>query len=155
MQVGNSRVKKILMGDKVVYQDSDGWIPLELPPTAIDGVVLFKDNGDGTASIAGTALYKLPLETETLLTPPTGYSFSSVNWNFGPGSISGICMFGGFGNNAGGTPYSAPVTVDSGNLIIHSKVVAYMNSLTIGFTQAATTNGPSSAMPAIVGIEKV
>lgn len=54
MQVGNSRVKKILMGDKVVYQDSDGWIPLELGPEVIGDVFGKIDKEQSCLYLSGT-----------------------------------------------------------------------------------------------------
>lgn len=85
IDLGSNRVSKIMAGTATVYQDSDGWIPLELPD-GVSGTVFFKDNGDGVASLVGAAALPSTMIVNSkylLLNPPKGYAFISDSWHAG------------------------------------------------------------------------
>lgn len=157
IEVGDKKVKKIMVGEKVIYRDSDGWIPLKLPDSAMDGLVLFRDNGNGTASIAGAAHYKLPAYGESpaiMLLPPDGYEFSSIPWDQG-NVIKGIAAYYGQTGNSNGTGRELTTSIDSGNVLAKAGLNAEVNNVTVFFTQNTSQHDAKDAMPALLGIIKV
>lgn len=157
MQVGNSRVKKILMGDKVVYQDSDGWIPLKLPD-GVTGSAFFKDNNDGTASLAGILQFVLNGKPITLLNPPDGYSFTGIDWNAdkqNEGSQHGIMG----GNNYQGKWSSSNdvfnTRVANGSLNVLSGNYSSSGRRIVFLCKTCTTYLSEDADPALISIKKV
>jgi len=155
MQVGNSKVKKILMGDKVVYRDSDGWIPLKLGPE-VTGNVFFKDNGDGTGKIAGNIsanMSKDGTKPDLCVYAPQGYSFSEIDWmdeSFGPGIMATF----GYSGSSGGIGGPIFIQVKSGNMYMYNPNTS-SGIATIRFTQSATSSKKVTADAAIIGITKV
>lgn len=168
MQVGNSKVKKILVGDKVIYRDSDGWIPLELAD-GVNGKVFFKDNGDGTAGLIGNLVFESTSTSGTnygtghsLVNPPQGYKFTSLDWNYLGETSNSIGTLGNMTNDSwfGSTPGSAIVDIEDGalNATMIRCYAGVTKPLTLisfsHFYTIANDNLVNAALPAIVGIEK-
>ena len=113
----------MLVGEDVLYLNSEGWIPLKMPE-GITGEVMFRDNGDGTASLLGVARIKhIALDTPyTLLLAPKGYEFVSDSFHYvNDHYISGL---NGYLDSDGMVTQSnfgrapAQVSYDSGNMIV-------------------------------------
>lgn len=169
MQIGESRVKKILVGDKVVYQDSDGWIPLELPD-GVSGNVFFKDYSNGTAGLIGSISFSSASDISSIyakghamLNAPTGYKFVDANWLTSGSSNKAISTLGNLYNDTQSPSVvgSAYVSFLNGN-ILASKVVCYASvtnsKVVISFNRSSTDTKSEVvdwASPAIVSIEKI
>ncbi|MBY7145263.1 hypothetical protein I2491_00455 [Levilactobacillus brevis] len=171
INLGNKKVSKLLVGSNVIYQDSDGWIPLELPD-GVTGQVFFKDNGDGTASLAGSVSTpdRMNIGVENLiLSPPSGYAFISDNWTMHNGG-SGIELFptyvfadGSVEQTNFGTGFTAIPSYKLGNLYLKNTYAypGYDSSGMSGpveviFSKNLTVkNAASLATPVIINIEKV
>lgn len=168
MQVGNSRVKKIMMGDKVVYQDSDGWIPLELPD-GVNGLVFFKDYGDGTAGLTGSLGFATTAKMYTtfspghlILTPPQGYCFLDTKWRTDTENVDKMMVYGS--RSDGGAPImytSAWLQFSEGNISI-SQLMNGQNVdgkllILVSFNRINTDleNVEGNALPAVVNIKRV
>lgn len=78
LQTNAKPVLKIYKGETEIWSDTNYWTPCQLG-TGITGMVLFKNNGNGTASLIGSI--QSPDDTNRLLVyPPTGYQFVSELW---------------------------------------------------------------------------
>lgn len=157
INLGNKKVSKLLVGSNVIYQDSDGWIPLELPD-GVTGQVFFKDNGDGTAKLAGNLCFDfIANQVVKLLSPPQGYTFTSAKWNVAQsnGYVEGIVSM----NELRGSipPSTGVVSTEIYEGCIFCSKINLGNNFkrTIALTQSSTITGESSADPAIIGIAKV
>lgn len=151
IEIGDKKVKKIMVGDKVVYKDSDGWVPLALPD-GVSGTVLFKDNGDGTACLAGAVAFSMsgPGWVANVIKPPVGYRFAKTDWPakntyaFVSGSTITIAVAGSVTNGLiGFTVYEPNVSNTFAGRVLFSLT---------SYTTASTSAG---AEPALVEIEKV
>lgn len=158
IEIGDRDVKDMRIGESVIYRDSDGWIPLKLPDTVIDGCVLFRDNGDGTASLVGSIRANYsgtasgPLTH--LLTPPDGYEFSDPKWNQDYLS-KGIMAFYNLERVWSGSPISVwPVILD-GNLYGGSNHADRNSNITFFFSASTSEVDVKESGPAIIGIKKV
>lgn len=155
MQVGNSKVKKILVGDKVIYRDSDGWIPVKLGDE-VEGMVFFKDNGNGICQLVGAISGDLSRKasTPTLgIYAPSGYAFTQVDWNNSSKTTSILAAFG-FGKGSSGVNGPVFVEVINGNLYFYNPNTS-TDIITIRFTQSASDMNSASAAPAIIKAEQV
>lgn len=135
----------------------NGWIPLDLPSTVIDGNVFFIDNGNGTAGLAGTIRSNVGKNSGAptlLLNPPAGYVFTSANWDEGTGYKGSAASYG-FGKRSGGIWYGVIPLIINGALWVYSNSSDTYNNMTIWLTAAASDSSSLSANPAIVGIAKV
>lgn len=170
IELGNHRVSKIAKDNQVVYQDSGGWIPLELPE-GVSGKVLFKDNRDGTGQLIGTVGFQCSTinpTTITLLQAPNGISFVSTdNWTYfnesEPCSVDFTTQqvqVGGFSRGSG----SATVKAVGGDLVanvpranslyVSGMVMSYINFCLATTKYAALEDKQRSfADPAILKIE--
>ncbi|WP_203638868.1 hypothetical protein [Levilactobacillus wangkuiensis] len=154
MQVGNKRVRKVLVGGEVVYRDSGGWIPLELPD-GVNGLVFFRDNEDGTASLLGNCSFLYKTKKFCILNPPKEYAFTSFNWK-SPGTndtryLHSAGIYGA--NQAVFIP-----EVASGALFFtgsSAPVAPSYQTFMFNFCLGYTTMDTSDSSPAIIGIEKV
>lgn len=129
IEIGDRDVKDMRIGESVIYRDSDGWIPLKMPDDVTDGLVMFRDNHDGTASLVGAVTLPLMVVNQRyqLLLPPSGYAFISDNWT-GP-SVSGsdgkneILAIPGYGQEDSsnfGSMFAAMTEYVGGVLVLHS-----------------------------------
>ncbi|NLR08654.1 MULTISPECIES: hypothetical protein [Lactobacillaceae] len=169
MQVGNSKVKKILVGDKVIYRDSDGWIPLELPD-GVNGVILFRDKGDNTAELTGTLGFATTSQTYTtyspghlVLTPPQGYQFVDTDWKTDTENKSKMRVYGSRSTGGQAIMYTdATLQFSEGNIsfsqIYNSQNVNGAHLILASFNRINTNylaNAEEDALPAIVNIKRV
>lgn len=155
IEVGDKKVKKIMVGDKVIYQDSDGWIPLELGGE-VEGMAFFKANGDGTCQLAGAISANISKDDSnpTLgIYAPNGYEFTQVNWNTSSYSTSILATFG-FGKGSSGVSGPVFVKIIDGNLYF-TNPNTNTSIITVRFTQSATDKGSLLASPALLGITQV
>ncbi|WP_258115654.1 hypothetical protein [Levilactobacillus yiduensis] len=149
MQVGNKRVKKVLVGTNVVYRDSDGWVPLELPD-GVSGNVFFKKLNETTAQVTGTisAYFK----SKASITPfilPDGYKVTSIKWDYWPDDGVYMPSFAGTTNG-----FITPSVVDGEVVLTNDTLADYSNNW-VSFNQITTTSGPGrSASPAVISISK-
>ena len=133
INLGGKKVAKMLVGSSVIYQDSDGWIPLELPD-GVSGLVLFRDNEDGTAGLIGSlefttvsTTYGIYAQGHLVLTPPHGYYFMDTNWVDDTENKNKMRVYGSRSN--GGTPImytDAHLQFSEGN-IYFSQIVNNQN----------------------------
>ncbi|KRM93586.1 hypothetical protein FC56_GL000300 [Lentilactobacillus senioris DSM 24302 = JCM 17472] len=76
------QITKISVGDKIIMDTtkSDGWIKLDHADNLItDSLILFRDNGDGTASITGGIKFSGDTDNSiTVVNPPDGYNFTGA-----------------------------------------------------------------------------
>lgn len=169
MQIGNSKVKRILVGDKVVYRDSDGWIPLELPD-GVNGLVLFRDKGDGTAELTGSLEFSTTAKIYTtfspghlILTPPQGYQFTETNWRVDTENKDKMCIY--HSRSDSGVPVmfgDAYLQFSDGNVsfsqVVNGDNVNGTQLVLVSFNQANTSTpvtAEDGALPAIINIERV
>ena len=145
-----------------IQYETDGWRPLKLP-SGITGQVFFKDNGNGTASLAGTIRAMLPenpsggLGSQVLvLTPPAGYSFTGVDWNQGvaTGNAKEMMAVAGLGDHSSGFSIDVAFKAVNGNFYAQNDG-HYGEDVTMNFTESRTVVTSKSAGPAIVSISHV
>lgn len=157
MNVGSNRVDKIMVGASTVYQDSDGWIPLELPD-GVNGAVFFKDNGDGTAGLIGvltTNFTAQKTDPTEIIIPPEGYAFSSVNWPSVNSSMSSILGLHDLLQSSSGIGVTILPIIADGKMYAYSSSQTYVNGITLVFSSNTTEKHTDVNGPAIVGITKV
>lgn len=161
-----SEVSKVTLGGDTVWQNSGGWVPLVLPE-GLNGTVLFRDNGDGTASLAGGVRFlHVVLNTKNaLLNAPEGYKFFSGNFNYiTSNQLRGI--EGYLDENGKPIQINAPVvetvvSYDDGNLqAAFKKFIDYQDNgrsfVDIIFSQAMSSNSGEGNPTALqINIEKV
>lgn len=127
-------------------------------PDGVTGQVFFKDNGDGTAKLAGNLCFDfISNQAVKLISPPQGYAFTGAKWNAAQsnGYVEGVVSLNEL---MGSLPPSTSVisTAISEGCIFCSEINLGNNSKkTILLTQSSTITGESSAEPAIIGIAKV
>lgn len=156
INLGGKKVAKMLVGSSVIYQDSDGWIPLENSSDVIDGKVMFRDNGDGTGKLLGSiSFYGVSPITKRIIvvTPPEGYEFTNIdNWKNMNGAPV-IQYASGLGKGSAGVTYTSSIEIANGCLAIYD--VGNMGINTIRFTESVTGTSSTSADPVTIGIAKV
>lgn len=157
MNLGSDRVSKIMAGNNTVYQDSNGWIPLELPD-GVNGAVFFKDYGDGTAGLIGVLTTNFTTQKATpteIIIPPEGYVFSSVNWPGVNSSMSSILGLHELLQSSSGIGVTVLPVISDGKMYAYSSSQAYVNDITLVFSSNTTEKHASANGPAIVGITRV
>ncbi|AYM03563.1 hypothetical protein D8911_11420 [Levilactobacillus brevis] len=160
LEVPNS-VSKVTLGSDTIWQNSDGWVPMKLP-SGVTGNVMFKDYGNGTAGLCGVITFKFVRISGwtpvTMLVPPDGYKFTSVDWNANDGSMGVSKSIMGFQALAGQQSQSNSVNtkiVDGNLLAVSSNYSSTTFVSTTIFTKSSTVYRSSSGEPAIIKIEKV
>ena len=151
-------VQKVLVGDDLLYQDSDGWIPLKNTTDVVDGQVLFKDNLDGTGSLLGavTILSNTGIGSSySIIELPKGYQFAdNIDWNISSNNDDGLINYSGsYGNGSAGVWYSAEASAKSDRLQVSR--ITNAGRCTFRFTQADVRRSENTANPATIGIKKV
>lgn len=169
INLGNKKVSKMLIGSNVIYQDSDGWIPLTLP-NGVTGLVLFRDNENGTAGLVGSLEFTTTATTygymspgHLVLTPPHGYYFMDTKWLIDSENTNKMTVYGS--RSDGGTPImytDAYLQFSEGNIyfsqISNDQSVSGKLLVLASFNQVNTTssnNAGEGALPAIVNIKRV
>ncbi|MCM6799418.1 hypothetical protein NE303_11035 [Levilactobacillus brevis] len=131
------------------------WRPLTLK-NSNSGTILFKDNGNGTASLTGSANFTVAKGTKTLtpaITPPTGYIFTSLNWNEHSYN-NGVWANKYMGSGSSGVPGSFDTIISNG-------VICFLgqddndNPITFSPSELTTVNNSTACNPALVSISKV
>jgi len=135
--------------------EASAWRPLTLE-NANNGAILFKDNGDGTASLTGSANFVIAADSGVIteaIYPPSGYQFSSLAWNKGVNG-NGIYAIGGRSGTSGGSIYTPSAFIDNGKICFKGGSYSYPEFM---FSPCLNTTDKtsSSCEPAIVGITKV
>lgn len=142
------RVNKIFHGSTQVYSDNTTWTALKLGPN-VTGMVVFRDNGNGTGSLAGSVQVQ-GIASQLVLYPPEGYQFTSVNWSLHYINTQGIGGYQGIG-------YSGNPSIVNGNLYfadLSSSSTYYSITFQQGMMMSNSTNINGSD-PAIIGIKSV
>lgn len=135
--------------------EASAWRPLTLE-NANNGAILFKDNGDGTASLTGSANFVIAADSGVIteaIYPPSGYQFSSLAWNKGVNG-NGIYAIGGRSGTSGGSIYTPSAFIDNGKICFKGGSYSYPE-LMFSPCLNTTDKTSSSCEPAIVGITKV
>ncbi|RWZ41070.1 hypothetical protein EQG69_04885 [Levilactobacillus brevis] len=159
INLGNKKVSKLLVGSNVIYQDSDGWIPLELPDAVKDGAVFFKDNGDGTASLSGSICVNDHGKTNgyyPIVLPPKGYRFTDISsWMQRSGSTRIYAYANNSIDGVGVSKNYDAVEIVDGALNRNFTNYAADTIYYIFFAKNGTLSTTISAAPATIGIEKI
>ncbi|WP_260145477.1 hypothetical protein [Levilactobacillus brevis] len=136
--------------------EASAWRPLTLK-NSTSGTILFKDNGDGTASLTGTAIFTIAKGMKKLIpaiTPPTGYTFTSLKWNIDSWNEHGVWANNDMGGGSSGVVESFDTTISNGNLCFlgqddDTKIITFSPS------ELTTISGATTGDPALVSISKV
>ena len=135
--------------------EDSAWRPLTLK-NSTSGIILFKDNGDGTASLTGSATFTVAKGTTTqtpAITPPTGYTFTSLKWNednYGNGVWANKEM----GNGSGGMLDIFYITISNGNICFLGQYDT-THAVTFSPSELTTIRNSVECNPALVSISKV
>lgn len=167
INLGNKKVSKLLVGSNVIYQDSDGWIPLELPD-GVTGQAFFKDIGSNAAFLSGVISFSATSDKIKLISPPDGYRFSQFNWNatgLAGGAIvecdnsKGVLTGYDTLNQHNMFAALAQMTLSDGDLLFNNFVSNVNNSIgydvTLSLCRRMTRDMISGTIPATMGIERV
>lgn len=136
--------------------EDSAWYPLTLKNSS-SGIILFKDNGNGTASLTGSANFTVAKGTKTLtpaITPPTGYTFTSLKWKIDSWNEHGVWANNDMGGGSSGVVESFDTTISNGNLCFlgqddDTKIITFSPS------ELTTVNNSTDCNPALVSISKV
>lgn len=135
--------------------EASAWRPLTLE-NSNNGTILFKDNGDGTASLTGSANFVIAAASGVIteaIDPPSGYQFSSLAWNKGTDG-DGIFAIGGRSGTSGGPIYTPGALINNGKICFKGGSSSYPE-LMFSPCLNTTDKTSSSCEPAIVKIKKV
>lgn len=135
--------------------EASAWRPLKLENSQ-HGVILFKDNGDGTASLTGSATFVLGEGKTTffpIITPPVGYTFTSLKWTQSNDGNSVRAVIGTNGSSVG-TTIVVTAGLSNGNIcFVGGTYGSY--AVTFSPSELTTLSSGISCNPALVGISKV
>ena len=136
--------------------ENSAWRPLTLT-NSTSGTVLFKDNGDGTASLTGSCTFSVPsgkTNIVSIIIPPSGYSFSSLLWNKGT-SKYGIFAYSGVNGVSAGATQEVVTVLQNGKIcVVGDPGSSYAYTVLFHVSKSMTDNTSGSGDPAIVGITK-
>lgn len=141
------RVVKKFRGTNETFTDTSTWVLLK-NGTDVTGTVLFRDNGDGTASLAG-GLQVQGVASKVVLYPPAGYAFVATHWDRKWVNLGGIGNFGGMGGGI------SPKVVD-GNLTLAYTGTNGATYYAITFQQGmlnSTATSTTGSDPALIDIK--
>lgn len=98
---------------KKMFDNTEKWLQLTNPVGSQNGLILFKDNGNDTATLTGTFLRGAYDANKITLAPPEGYKFTSDAYvmqeaHSGPNTINFNGALDGL---------SLKITASSGNLV--------------------------------------
>ncbi|WP_437695983.1 hypothetical protein ACSOCI_08935 [Levilactobacillus brevis] len=147
--------KSVATSDDLKSLEASAWRPLTLA-NSTSGTILFKDNGDGTASLIGSATFTIAKGTTTLtpvITPPTGYTFTSLKWSKGTNN-KGVYVTGNMTGVSSGISYIFDTSLSNGDICF---LGSYDNTYTVTFSpsELTTLNTAAACNPALVSISKV
>lgn len=154
--------KSVATRDDLKSLEASAWRPLKLL-SSTSGAVLFKDNGDGTASLTGSAMFNVATSKDNFVAEvdaPDGYVFTSVDWKINIDSstqIIGINSQYAISETGSSSSWQAlKVRIQDGNLLIGGSNNWNQNNL-ITFN-AFNTNLKTVSLagsPATIGITKL
>lgn len=147
--------KSVATSDDLKSLEASAWRPLTLA-NSTSGTILFKDNGDGTASLIGSATFTIAKGTKTLtpvITPPTGYTFTSLKWSKGTNN-KGVYVTGNMTGVSSGISYVFDTSLSNGDICF---LGSYDDTYTVTFSpsELTTLNTAAACNPALVSISKV
>lgn len=147
--------KSVATSDDLKSLEASAWRPLTLA-NSTSGTILFKDNGDGTASLIGSATFTIAKGTKTLtpvITPPTGYTFTSLKWSKGTNN-KGVYVTGNMTGVSFGTSYIFDTSLSNGDIcFLGSSDDIY--TVTFSPSELTTLSDSIECNPALVSISKV
>lgn len=147
--------KSVATSDDLKSLEASAWRPLTLA-NSTSGTILFKDNGDGTASLIGSATFTIAKGTTTLtpvITPPTGYTFTSLKWSKGINN-KGVYVTRNMTGVSSGTSYVFDTSLSNGDIcFLGSSDDIY--TVTFSPSELTTLNTAAACNPALVSISKV
>ena len=153
--------KSVATSDDLKSLEASAWRPLKLV-SSTSGAILFKDNGDGTASLTGSAIFNVAPGKDNFVAEvdaPDGYVFTSVDWKINIGSstqIIGIKSQYAISETSNSQQQALKVRIQDGNLLIGGSDHWNLNNL-ITFNAYATNLKTVSlaGSPATIGITKL
>jgi len=151
--------KSVATSDDLKSLETSAWRPLKLV-SSTSGTILFKDNGDGTASLTGSAIFNVAPDKDNFIAKvdaPDGYVFTSVDWKINIDSSTQIIGINSQYaiSETGSNWHALKVKIQDGNLLIGGSNNWNENNL-ITFN-AFTTNLKDVSLagsPATIGITK-
>ncbi|WP_373879824.1 pyocin knob domain-containing protein [Levilactobacillus brevis] len=147
--------KSVATRDDLKSVEASAWRPLTLA-NSTSGTILFKDNGDGTASLIGSATFTIAKGTTTLtpvITPPTGYTFTSLKWSKGINN-KGVYVTRNMTGVSSGTSYVFDTSLSNGDIcFLGSSDDIY--TVTFSPSELTTLSSGINCNPALVSISKV
>ncbi|RDF14207.1 hypothetical protein CNR30_06985 [Levilactobacillus brevis] len=153
--------KSVATRDDLKSLEASAWRPLKLV-SSTSGTILFKDNGDGTASLTGSAIFNVAQDKDNFVAEvdaPDGYVFTSVDWKISIDSstqIVGINSQYAVSATGSSNNQALKVRIQDGNLLIGGSNNWNQNNL-ITFN-AFNTNFKTASLagsPATIGITKL
>ncbi|WP_437696704.1 hypothetical protein ACSOCI_12260 (plasmid) [Levilactobacillus brevis] len=135
--------------------EDQAWRPLTLK-NSTSGIILFKDNGDGTASLTGSATFTVAKGTTTqtpAITPPAGYTFTSLKWSE-DNDGNGVWAHKEMGNGSGGMLDIFYITISNGNICFLGQYDT-THAVTFSPSELTTIRNSVECNPALVSISKV
>ena len=147
--------KSVATRDDLKSLEASAWRPLTLE-NANNGTILFKDNGDGTASLTGSANFVIAAAPDVIteaIDPPSGYQFSSLAWNKGTNG-DGIFAIADRSGTTTGTVYTPTALIQNGKICFKNGSYSYPE-LMFSPCLNTTDKTSSSCEPAIVLIKRV
>lgn len=171
IEIGDSKVKDMRVGESVIYRDSDGWIPLTLPDS-VTGFVMFKDNGNGQGLLTGSVNFKTSQTNIPVLNPPAGYEFTDWQGNYKGDSVpykgvtivqcdSPVGVFSGYVTSDVSTIFAAYARFkpNGGSIWLDSFItsVSFVSNFktTLILNRKMVIKGTTEVGPVPVGIKKV
>ena len=152
--------KSVATRDDLKSLETSAWRPLKLV-SSTSGTILFKDNGDGTASLTGSAIFNVAPDKDNFIAKvdaPDGYVFTSVDWKINIDSSTQIIGINSQYaiSETGSNWHALKVKIQDGNLLIGGSNNWNENNL-ITFN-VSTTNLKTVSLagsPATIGITKL
>jgi len=96
IQIGDKKVTKMIVGGNIMVNQEDAWLECEVGPR-FSGIpiLMHYDKASGTTTLIGRVEFDWALTdgafTQTLLTLPDGYHFTSIDPNF-PIAVAGVTI---------------------------------------------------------------
>lgn len=147
--------KSVATRDDLKSLEASTWRPLTLENSQ-HGVVLFKDNGDGTASLTGSATFIIGKGKTTffpIIIPPVGYTFTSLKWTKGTDN-NGVYAISGMTGSSAGTTNVVTAGLSNGNICFGGGIDGSY-AVTFSPSELTTLSSGINCNPALVSISKV
>lgn len=145
----------VATSDDLKSIEASAWRPLTLENSQ-HGVILFKDNGDGTASLTGSATFIIGKGKATffpIIIPPVGYTFTSLKWTKSNDGNSVYAVSGMTGSSSGTTTV-VTAGLSNGNICFGGGIDESY-AVTFSPSELTTLSSGINCNPALVSISKV